>query len=75
MSDFPMLLAVEMGVTRRTVTRWCEAGEVPGAYRTKGGSLAAPKTGANKEVVEVPRQNCRLRLALHLWKWLQAADP
>jgi hypothetical protein len=37
MSDFPLLLASEMGVTRRTVTRWCEAGKVPGAYRTKGG--------------------------------------
>jgi excisionase family DNA binding protein len=37
MSDFPMLLAAEMGVTRRTVQRWCEAGKVPGAYRTKGG--------------------------------------
>jgi hypothetical protein len=37
MSDFPLLLASEMGVTRRTVTRWCTAGKVPGAYRTKGG--------------------------------------
>ena len=37
MSDFPLLLASEMGVTRRTVTRWCAAGKVPGAYRTKGG--------------------------------------
>ncbi len=37
MSDFPLLLASEMGVSRRTVQRWCEAGEVPGAYRTKGG--------------------------------------
>jgi hypothetical protein len=37
MSDFPLLLASEIGVTRRTVTRWCAAGKVPGAYRTKGG--------------------------------------
>jgi hypothetical protein len=37
MSDFPLLLASEMGVTRRTVTRWCTAGKVPGAYRTNGG--------------------------------------
>jgi hypothetical protein len=37
MSDFAMLLASEMGVTRRTVTRWCAAGRVPGAYRTRGG--------------------------------------
>jgi len=37
MSDFPLLLASEMGVSRRTVQRWCEAGKVPGAYRTKGG--------------------------------------
>jgi hypothetical protein len=37
MSDFPLLLASEMGVTRRTVTRWCTAGKVPGAYRTRGG--------------------------------------
>jgi hypothetical protein len=26
-----------MGVTRRTVQRWCAAGKVPGARRTKGG--------------------------------------
>jgi hypothetical protein len=32
-----MLLATEMGVTRRTVARWCAAGKVPGAYRTRGG--------------------------------------
>jgi hypothetical protein len=37
MSDFPMLLASEMGVSRRTVTRWCEDRKVPGAFRTKGG--------------------------------------
>ena len=37
MSDFPTLLASENGVSRRTVQRWCEAGKVPGAYRTKGG--------------------------------------
>ena len=37
MSDFPLLLAKEMGVSRRTVQRRCEAGNVPGAYRTKGG--------------------------------------
>ena len=37
MSDFPLLLATETDVTRRTVTRWCEAGKVPGAYQTKGG--------------------------------------
>ena len=37
MSDFPMALASEMGVSRRTVQRWCEARKVPGAYRTKGG--------------------------------------
>jgi hypothetical protein len=37
MSDFPGLLAAEMRVNRRTVQRWCEARQVPGAYRTKGG--------------------------------------
>jgi hypothetical protein len=37
MSDFPMFLAKQLGVSRRTVTRWCEARKVPGAYRTKGG--------------------------------------
>jgi excisionase family DNA binding protein len=36
MSDFAGLLASEMGVSRRTVQRWCEARRVPGAYRTKG---------------------------------------
>jgi len=37
MSDFPLLLASQIGVSRRTVTRWCAAGKVPGAYRTRGG--------------------------------------
>jgi AraC-like DNA-binding protein len=37
MSDFPGLLAAEMGVSRRTVQRRCAARQVPGAYRTKGG--------------------------------------
>jgi hypothetical protein len=37
MSDFPAFLASQMGVSRRTATRWCAAGKVPGAYRTKGG--------------------------------------
>src|SRR6266516_4303123 len=40
MSDSPMSLtslASEKGVSRRTVQRWCAAGKVPGAYRTKGG--------------------------------------
>jgi excisionase family DNA binding protein len=37
MSDFTLLLAKEMGVTPRTVRRWCNQGKIPGAYRTKGG--------------------------------------
>lgn len=37
MSDFPLLLANELKVTGRTVTRWCEIGKIPGAYRTRGG--------------------------------------
>jgi hypothetical protein len=37
MSDLLGLVASEMRVSRRTVQRWCAAGKVPGAYRTKGG--------------------------------------
>jgi hypothetical protein len=47
MSDFPLLLANEIGVSRRTATRWCAAGKIPGAYRTKGGHwrLRRPRGG------------------------------
>jgi hypothetical protein len=50
MSDFPLLLANENGVSRRTVQRWCETGKVPGAYRTKGGHwrLRKPRGGIKK---------------------------
>ena len=37
MSDSLRFMATRMGVTRRTVQRWCAAGKVPGARRTKGG--------------------------------------
>jgi hypothetical protein len=37
MSDFPLLLAKELGLSRRSVQRLCEARKVPGGYRTKGG--------------------------------------
>lgn len=44
MSDFPLLLAKEMGVTPRTVRRWCHQGKIPGAYRTKGGHWRLRRT-------------------------------
>ena len=37
MTDFPVLLAKELAVTRRTVIRWCGEKKIPAAYRTKGG--------------------------------------
>ncbi len=37
MADFQRTIADWMGVSLRTVRRWCERGELPGAYATKGG--------------------------------------
>jgi hypothetical protein len=37
MSRLPSFLASALGVSVRTVERWCEAGKVPGVYRTRGG--------------------------------------
>ena len=37
MSDFLRTIARCLKVSERTVRRWCEDGNVPGAYRTKGG--------------------------------------
>jgi hypothetical protein len=66
MSDFPLLLASEMGVTRRTVTRWCTAGKVPGRIPDKGRSLATSETEANRKMLgKIRRQNHRVRSALY----------
>lgn len=64
MSDFTLLLAEEMKVTRRTVNRWCEDRKVPGAYRTKGGHwrLRKPRRvkGYDREIAEfVLRYTCK----------------
>ena len=37
MADFQRSIADQMGVSLRTVRRWCERGRLPGVYRTKGG--------------------------------------
>jgi hypothetical protein len=36
-SELPAYLRQCFGISRRTFERWCAQGDVPGAYRTKGG--------------------------------------
>ncbi len=62
MSDFPLLLAGELAVTRRTVIRWCGEKKIPGAYRTKGGHWRLRK----------PRRiaaGCNSTIASSVWRY------
>ncbi|PWT82948.1 MAG: hypothetical protein C5B58_07325 [Acidobacteria bacterium] len=36
-SELPLYLRQTFGISRRTFERWCARGDVPGAYRTRGG--------------------------------------
>lgn len=88
MSDFPLLLASLIGVSRRTVTRWCATGKVPGAYRTRGGHwrLRKPRRETcwgkyDDKIVEfivrytsVPGQSLSARQAKQMSKIMQWLD-
>ena len=50
MSDLPAFLAEQMGVSRRTVQRWFEAGKVAGAYRTRGGHWRVRRSRGRKKL-------------------------
>jgi excisionase family DNA binding protein len=50
MSDLPAFLAEQMGVSRRTVQRWFDAGKIQGAYRTRGGHWRVRRSRGSKKL-------------------------
>jgi hypothetical protein len=59
--NLPAYLQQRFGICRRTFERWCARGDVPGAYRTRGGHwrVRNPTWAAVRSLLSRPRDKTR----------------
>lgn len=69
MSHLPGILAKELGVSTRTFERWCKQGDVPGAYRTRGGHWRIRKPSKQSiHKLHFERDYCESRRGRIAWQ-------
>ncbi len=69
MADFQRSIADQMGVSLRAVRRWCERGQIPGTYATKGGHWRIRRPSKSKLVALRSKARGRGFKRLQSFEW------